>query len=85
MGYVRVKPWTGSVAVAHPLTEQFVTPDRGRLYDENDPLVLAHPWVFATDAEIAEAQDGPQAAEVTEVAIDHAPENARKTARKPRG
>lgn len=77
MAYVRVKPWEGSVAVQHPLTEQFVTPDRSRLYDENDELVRAHPWLFASDAEIAEAQDGVNV-EVTEVAIPQPAKTPRK-------
>lgn len=57
MGKVRVKPWEGAVTVSHPLTEQFVTPDRSQYYADDDPLVQAHPWLFATDSEIAARYD----------------------------
>lgn len=68
MAFVRVKPWERANAVAHPLTEQFMVPDPGMLYDENDPLVQAHPWLFASEAEIAEAQSAKRT--ITEVRIE---------------
>jgi len=72
MAYVRVAPWERGAAVAHPLTEQFVCPDPLVLYDEEDPLVKAHPWLFASDAEIAEKTAGKRT--ITEVSVPHAPE-----------
>ena len=72
MAYVRVKPWERGAAVAHPLTEQFVCPDPGILYEDSDPLVQAHPWLFATDDEIAEKTAAKRT--ITEVVIPTAPE-----------
>jgi hypothetical protein len=76
MAYVRVKPWERANAVAHPVTEQFITPDPAVLYDEDDPLVKAHPWLFATDVEIADAQAAKRT--ITEVPIEPAPKSPRK-------
>lgn len=54
MAKVRVKPWEAACTVSHPITGQFITPQRGEYYADNDPLVLAHGWLFATDTQIAE-------------------------------
>jgi hypothetical protein len=65
---LRVKPWEGAVTVAHPATGQFVVPDRSIYYTDDDPLVQAHRWLFATDAEI-NAQYDQQTAVPTSVPV----------------
>lgn len=63
--YVRVKP--PACAVRHPEHGELVVPNSAQAYRSDDPLVLAHPWQFETDAE--RASRGPEAP-VTEVAIE---------------
>lgn len=41
-------------AVLHPESQSHVVPDPRQPYLEDDPLVRAYPWMFATDDEIAE-------------------------------
>lgn len=61
MAKVRVKPWEAPVAVSHPLTGQFLVPDRSAYFADDDPLVQAHGWLFATDAQIADRDGDEQA------------------------
>lgn len=44
--------------VSHPLTQQFVSFDRAKLYRADDPLVKAFPWAF----EPASGPGGPEQA-----------------------
>lgn len=64
---VRVKP--PACAIRHPEHGEMVVPNPAQAYAADDPLVLAHPWQFETDAE-REAR-GPEKP-VTEVAIEQA-------------
>lgn len=79
MAAVRVRQ---PVALLDPTTNAHVVPSPGRVYDENDPLVQAHRWAFATDDELlAEQSAGP----VESVAIEDAtaaPGSKRATRRK---
>ena len=59
--YMRVKPDEGNCVVSHPLTQQFVAPDRGKRYRSDDPLVEAHPWLFISEEELAEDSPVEQA------------------------
>lgn len=45
-------------AVLHPETGVHVVPPLTEYYDEKDPLVKAHRWLFATDDELDAAQTG---------------------------
>jgi hypothetical protein len=51
------------VAAQHPATGQFITLARGMEFDDDDPIVAAHPWAF---------RDEPKAGPVTEVPIEQA-------------
>lgn len=62
---VRVKP--PACAIRHPEHGELVVPNPAQAYSADDPLVLAHPWQFETDAE-REAR-GPEQP-VTEVVIE---------------
>lgn len=37
------------VAVRHPLTDQYIGVARGMEFDDDDPMVSAHPWLFKAD------------------------------------
>lgn len=50
--YLRVKP--PICALRHPEHGGFVTPNPAIAWASDDPLVLAYPWQFATDDEMAE-------------------------------
>lgn len=57
MGYVRVRP--GQVAVVrHPEGGHLDVPNPALAYRDDDPLVKAYPWMFATDEEL-ETEGGP--------------------------
>lgn len=71
MGYVRVRPPTpdghgGACAVRHPNNpEMFVVPDPKTPYRDDDPLVLAYPWMFVSDEELVEGPYGPRVERAT--------------------
>lgn len=48
MGLVRP---TGPHAVRHPETGGMVVPSPAEAYRDDDPLVKAYPWLFASDAD----------------------------------
>lgn len=52
---VRVRPSDlgGTCAVLHPETGQHVVPSPALTYDSDDPLVVAYPWLFASDDQLA--------------------------------
>lgn len=78
---VRVKPPV--CAIRHPEHGELVVPDPRQAYRSDDPLVLAHPWQFESDAD-REAR-GPEQ-RVTEVAIEQATARPgeRRNARRPK-
>jgi hypothetical protein len=48
MGLVRP---TAPHAVRHPESGGMVVPSPAETYQDDDPLVLAYPWLFAADAD----------------------------------
>jgi hypothetical protein len=61
MGFVRVRPAEhgGPCAVRHPEHGEYVVPNPAQPYPDDDPLVRAYPWLFVTDAELAEQTAAP--------------------------
>lgn len=55
MKYVRVRPYAdgGPCAVRHPEHGEFVVPDPAQTYRADDPVVVAYPWLFVTDEDLA--------------------------------
>lgn len=51
MGYVRANE---VVAVRDPESGALITPSPSQPYRDDHPLVLAYPWLFASDEERAE-------------------------------
>jgi hypothetical protein len=74
MGFVRVR-LDQLAAVQHPETGHPVTPDPRVPYRDDDLLVLAYPWMFASDSE--------QASEAPVEQASAAP-GERRAARRPR-
>jgi hypothetical protein len=54
MGYVRVRPpeFGGVAAVRHPEHGEYVVPSPNLAYRDDDPLVMAYPWLFMSDEEL---------------------------------
>lgn len=52
--YFRVREDQGACVVSHPLTGQFVAPDRGKRYRSDDPLVQEHGWLFIAEDELGD-------------------------------
>lgn len=65
-GTVRVRE-PGKHALYNPATQLHETPAPGQQFPRDHSLVLAHPWAFGTDEEIAAEQDA--ARRVTSVPI----------------
>jgi hypothetical protein len=63
---VRVRE-PGKHVLRHPESGVMVVPDRAATYRTDDPLVLAFPWAFGTDDEIANETEERE--NVREVAI----------------
>jgi len=79
--YVRVRP--PACAVRHPEHNELVVPNPAQPYRSDDPLVIAYPWQFASDEQIA--SDRAAADSVSSVPIEQAtarPGEKRNTRRK---
>jgi hypothetical protein len=61
MKYVRVRPYSdgGPCAVRHPEHGELVVPDPAQVYRADDPIVTAFPWLFVSDADLAERGERP--------------------------
>lgn len=68
-------------AVVHPETRMHVVPNVTESYREDDPLVQAHRWMFATEEEIAADQNAPAAESAPVERATRAPGERRNTRR----
>lgn len=69
------------VVVAHPQHGGWVSPNPADTYDENDPLVQAHRWLFSTAEELAERDTQPVRESVPVEQATRAPGEKRATRR----
>jgi hypothetical protein len=78
VGVVRVRPARlgGPCAVRHPEHGEFVVPPPGGEYRADDPLVLAHPWLFVTGTQLA-ADATPEVVESTPIVVKPSKRRAR--------
>lgn len=56
MGIVRV---VEVAAVRHPETGQYVVPNPTAAYRDDDPIVLAYPWMFKSDNDAERPAEQP--------------------------
>lgn len=70
----------GKHAILNPRTMTYETPDPTRQYAPDDDIVLAAPWAFSSEDEIAAAQAEADAR--TSVPVPTAPENKPTRGRK---
>ena len=71
---LRFKPTTGGrVAILNPQTGLHEVPDPSRQYPADHPLVVAAPWAFGSEDDIAaaeEARDSVTAVPIADVAAE---------------
>ena len=79
---VRVRK-PGQHALLNPATGVHETPGSDDYFADDHPLVVAHRWAFATDAELAEAQVAART--ITSVAIEDVVEQATRAPGEKRG
>ncbi|MET8265944.1 hypothetical protein ABZU92_18350 [Micromonospora arida] len=69
------------VTVAHPEHGGWISPNPADTYDESDPLVKAHPWLFSTADELAERDEEPVRDSIPVEQATRAPGERRTTRR----
>lgn len=68
-------------ALLHPELGTHVVPPLSAYYDDDDPLVVAHPEAFGTDEEILELKNAPAVEGVTIEQASAAPGEKRRARR----